>query len=274
VLVPSLFDLIVDPVSLSVLALYVAMSCWERLRPARVLPRVPHWQLRGLAAFAVYFLISSYLPFLVQEPLARLSLFDGRSLGTLGGGLLAYVLYEFLLYLWHRALHEFDALFLSFHQLHHSAERVDVSGAFWFSPLDMIGFTLVSLLALSFVLVTPQAGTLFLLLGSFSAVFQHANLRTPHWLGYVIQRPEMHALHHARGAHRNNYSDLPLFDMLFGTYENPREFAGENGYYPGASSRILAMLLCKDVSRPEEHSALVRSGRDSRAASAGSQSAP
>lgn len=248
-IVPSLLDLLVDPTSLGVFALYLGMLLWEKLRPARVLPRVTLWELRGLTAFAAYFLISSYLPLVLQASLSRVALLDARALGTLGGGLVAYLLYEFFLYVWHRALHELDGLFLCFHQLHHSAERLDVSGAFWFSPLDMVGFTLLSVLALSLVLVTPQAGMLFMLVATLSALFQHANVRTPRWLGFFVQRPEMHSVHHARGYHRNNYSDFPLYDLLFGTYENPAGFAAENGYFAGASSRVFEMLAFKDVSK-------------------------
>jgi sterol desaturase/sphingolipid hydroxylase (fatty acid hydroxylase superfamily) len=53
-------------------------------------------------------------------------------------------------------------------------------------------------------------------------MFQHANLRTPRWLGYIIQRPESHGIHHERGLHAFNYADLPLWDMVFGTFRNPR----------------------------------------------------
>ena len=51
------------------------------------------------------------------------------------------------------------------------------------------------------------------LVGFFYAVFQHANVRTPRWLGYVIQRPESHCVHHERGLHAYNYADLPVFEQ-------------------------------------------------------------
>ena len=88
-------------------------------------------------------------------------------------------------------------------------------------------------------------GALFL---TFNAMFQHANIRTPKWLGYIIQRPESHGVHHARGVHRYNYSDLPLWDIVFGTFRNPDAFEGECGLTPGASARLGAMLLGQDVS--------------------------
>jgi len=81
-------------------------------------------------------------------------------------------------------------------------------------------------------------------------MFQHANIRTPRWLGYIIQRPESHSLHHGRGVHRYNYADLPLWDMVFGTFRNPAEMQAEVGFYKGASNRVLAMLAGRDVSSP------------------------
>jgi sterol desaturase/sphingolipid hydroxylase (fatty acid hydroxylase superfamily) len=82
-------------------------------------------------------------------------------------------------------------------------------------------------------------------------MFQHANFSTPHWLGYLIQRPESHHIHHEQGVHRYNYADLPMLDMLFGTFRNPRQLAeSECGFYNGASSRIPEMLIGRDVSRP------------------------
>jgi sterol desaturase/sphingolipid hydroxylase (fatty acid hydroxylase superfamily) len=121
--------------------------------------------------------------------------------------------------------------------MHHSAERVDTYGAFWFSPFDMVGWTVLSSLALTLVVgITPEATTVVLLATALLAVFQHTNVKTPQWLGYFVQRPESHSHHHERGVHARNYSDLPVFDLLFGTFHNPRDFAPQSGFYDGASS--------------------------------------
>jgi hypothetical protein len=50
--------------------------------------------------------------------------------------------------------------------------------------------------------------------------------------------------------HQHNFSDLPLWDMIFGTFENPATFDGEAGFYDGASRRIGSMLLGRDVTSP------------------------
>lgn len=136
--------------------------------------------------------------------------------------------------------------------MHHSAERLDSYGAFYFSPLDVAGLTLVGSLSLSLIVgLSAQAVTLFLFAAMFMGIFQHTNVRTPRWLGYIIQRPESHTIHHGRGLHRYNYADLPLFDILFGTFRNPRDYEMETGFYDGASARIGDMLTFKDVSSPE-----------------------
>jgi sterol desaturase/sphingolipid hydroxylase (fatty acid hydroxylase superfamily) len=135
--------------------------------------------------------------------------------------------------------------------MHHSAERLDTYGAFYFSPLDMAGFTLIGSLSLSLIVgLSPQAVTLFLFASMFLGIFQHTNVRTPRWLGYIVQRPESHTIHHGKGLHRYNYSDLPIFDILFGTFRNPETYQMETGFYPGASARILDMLRFRDVSEP------------------------
>jgi sterol desaturase/sphingolipid hydroxylase (fatty acid hydroxylase superfamily) len=167
-------------------------------------------------------------------------------------GVLAY---EFIVYWWHRSMHASNWLWRSFHQFHHSAERIDTYGAFWFSPLDMAGFTLATSLALVLVLgVSAEAAVLTIYITFFLGVFQHANICTPQWLGYLIQRPESHSHHHGRGIHRDNYSDLPVYDLLFGTFRNPAQHQ-ENGFYQGASSRIVDMLLWQDVSSPAQRTA-------------------
>jgi sterol desaturase/sphingolipid hydroxylase (fatty acid hydroxylase superfamily) len=86
---------------------------------------------------------------------------------------------------------------------------------------------------------------------AFYALFQHWNVRTPRWLGYIIQRPESHGLHHELGVHARNYSDFPLGDLLMGTFANPSSFDGEVGFAGAALRRVGAMLLFQDVNPPK-----------------------
>ena len=249
---PTPIEILLDPISLCVLALYGGLMLWEALAPARELPRVRGWIPRALASFAVYFYLSSYLPLFWDDYLAQYQLVDLSSYGTWMGAAVGLFVYEGLLYVWHRTMHENSGLFRSFHQMHHSAERLDSFGAFYFSPLDMVAFTLLGSLSLSLIVgLAPQAVTVFLFTTLFLGIFQHTNVKTPQWLGYLIQRPESHTVHHGRGLHRFNYSDLPVFDMLFDTFRNPRGYEMETGFYHGASARVADMLLLRDVSVAE-----------------------
>lgn len=248
---PSPIELILDPISLSILGMFALLLVWERAFPARELPQVRGWNVRALGVFATVFLLSSYLPLLTDGFLARYQLFDLTGLGDYWGAAAGMLVYELGAYWWHRSLHSSDTLWKLAHQMHHSAERIDTLGAFYLSPLGIAGFTLVQSLALVLVVgLTPTAATIAVLAINFCAIFQHANIRTPRWLGYIIQRPEAHSVHHQRGHHRDNYADLPVLDLLFGTFNNPEEFHGETGFYPGASARVLDMALCRDVSEP------------------------
>ena len=112
---------------------------------------------RALVVFAVYFLLSSYLPLLWADTLAPLQLFDLSGWPTWAAAAVGLLVYELLAYAYHRGMHSVDAWFGALsHQMHHSAERLDVYGAFWFSPLDMVGWTLVPSVALT--RARPAAG--------------------------------------------------------------------------------------------------------------------
>lgn len=246
---PTPIEVLLDPISLTILAIYAGLIIWEAIFPARLLPEITGWKTRALISFVVYFYLSTYLPLWWDPILAPYQLFDLSGLGVTGGALVALFLYEGLLYAWHRALHSNDALWRVFHQMHHSAECVDTYGAFYFSLADMVGFTFLGSLALTLCIgVDPEAITVFLLITVFLGVFQHANISTPQWLGYIVQRPESHAVHHARRVHFKNFSDFPIFDIIFGTFENPAGYDHEAGFYDGASARVLDMLLFRDVS--------------------------
>lgn len=249
---PTPLEILTDPISLIILCIYVALMLWEGIFPGRKLPVVKYWRLKGLIAFTFFFFLSSYLPMFINPYLEPYRLLDLTGLGTVWGGLVAVLLYEFGVFVWHYLMHRSNFLWKTFHQMHHSAERLDTYGAFFFSPMDMIGWTVLGSICFSLIAgLTPQAITVMLLVTNFFSIFQHANIKTPQWLGYIVQRPESHTYHHARGIHKLNYSDLPLFDIIFGTFRNPKDFEHETGFYEGASDRILEMLSAKDISTPK-----------------------
>ncbi|HEY5746994.1 MAG TPA: sterol desaturase family protein [Chryseolinea sp.] len=249
---PTPLEILLDPVSLLLLLMYAALMIWEAVFPGRKLPHVKYWKLRGIVVFICFFYFTTYLPMFINPYLERFRFFDLSGLGAVAGGIVGVLLYEFGVFVWHYSLHRSDFLWKTFHQMHHSAERLDTYGAFYFSPFDMLGWAVLGSLCFGLVAgLSAPAITVMLLVTNFLSIFQHANIKTPQWLGYIIQRPESHSHHHARGIHRYNYSDLPLFDIIFGTFRNPKDFEPEIGFYHGASARIWDMLQSKDVTQPK-----------------------
>jgi len=214
-------------------------------------PNGRFWRLRaGLVTLATFYL-AGYVAIFWSTVLGDFHLLDGSGLGSWGGALAGILVYEFGHYWYHRAAHAFDWLWRAGHQMHHSAEQLDAFGAYYMHPVDTFLFTTIS----SFVFfpllgLTAEAGLIGAFFLTFNAMFQHWQVRTPRWLGYLIQRPESHSVHHGRGIHRYNYSDLPLWDLLFGTFRNPDRFQHHHGFYDGASARIGDMLLGRDITVP------------------------
>lgn len=181
-------------------------------------------------------------------------LFNGASLGVFGGAVVGVLVYEFFHYWYHRTAHRSNLVWRLGHQMHHSAESLDAWGAYYLHPLDAAIFVSISSLVLYPLLgLSPAAGAWAAAVLTFLSVFQHASVRTPEWLGYFVQRPESHAIHHARGVHAFNYADLPIWDIVFGTFRNPGEgfVTPAQGFYEGASWKILAMLAFRDVATQE-----------------------
>jgi sterol desaturase/sphingolipid hydroxylase (fatty acid hydroxylase superfamily) len=204
-----------------------------------------HWRLRGFLVTAAIFFFTGEVAVIWGKVFGSYHLFDSSGLGIFGGAALGILVYELVHYWYHRAAHSWDWLWRAGHQMHHSAESLDTFGAYYLHPFDAAMFTTWSSLVffplLGLSIEAAVVATFFL---TFNAMFQHANISTPHWLGYLIQRPESHVVHHGRGIHRHNYADLPLWDMLFGTFRNPITVEGQRVGF------IAEMLIGKDVSTP------------------------
>jgi sterol desaturase/sphingolipid hydroxylase (fatty acid hydroxylase superfamily) len=149
-------------------------------------------------------------------------------------------------------MHYFDVLWRAGHQLHHGVARVDISSAMIFHPVDsIVQGVLTGLLAAGLTNSTAHAAAWAGLWGFCVALYQHWNVRTPAWTGWIIQRPEAHMLHHERDVHARNFGDMPIWDRMFGTYGEPVSRKVELGFEPGRACRWLAMLAMIDVNKAE-----------------------
>jgi sterol desaturase/sphingolipid hydroxylase (fatty acid hydroxylase superfamily) len=236
-------------VTLVIVGTFFGFAALERILPGYRYTERPLWVLRGVGWFAVAFLVGSIVPMWTDAWLAEHALMDLSGWG-LWGVLPAALAYQLIGYFWHRAMHEVPFLW-RLHQTHHASERIDMWSALRFHPLDIAGWTVITSVSAIFLFgISLEAALLHAFLANAMAWFGHTNIRTPRWLGYIIARPENHALHHARHIHRKNYADLPLIDMLFGTFENPETAPEAAGFWDGASERTGALLLGRDVTEP------------------------
>lgn len=241
-----------DLIGLLVPATFFVMLVVERLAPARRFPPRRGWTWLGVAFLLLIGGVSTSVPLLFDPNwLARHRWLDGSGLGVAGGVALGWLVLSGINYVWHRSAHTVPLLWRLTHQIHHSPQRVDIPGATLFHPLEMVVQTLLQMFAGLIVLgLDPLAVAWLGYVVAFHGMFQHWNIHTPPWLGYFIQRPEAHCEHHRKGVHANNYGDLPWWDMLLGTFVNPRQFDGECGFETPADRRVAAMLGFADVNRP------------------------
>jgi sterol desaturase/sphingolipid hydroxylase (fatty acid hydroxylase superfamily) len=240
-----LFDSAV--VSLTVLSIAVLMIACELVKPGREWPIVRYWWLRALVldgcqAGVVWIAGSSWEPWLRDH-----RPWSADALGHVVGAVVGYFLITFVYYFWHRARHEIPLLWRWLHQVHHSPQRIEIITSFYKHPLEVIANSLLSATILYAVVgVGAVAATEAILLTGIAELFYHWNVSTPYWLGFLVQRPESHCVHHESGAHSYNYSDLPLWDVLFGTFRNPLRSPLRCGFGDD-EERLVDMLRGVDV---------------------------
>ena len=231
-----------------VLVAALAMMIVEARHPGRPFPKVAHWYARALTFNAIQalsvFTVGRVADGFFQTH--REGLLGG--LGPISGALVGYLIHSFVYYWWHRWRHEVPFLWRWIHQLHHSPQRLEIVTSFYKHPLEIAVNGVISSAVLYGALgLSPEAGTGAFLLSGLAELLYHWNVKTPHWLGYIIQRPESHCVHHEEGLHAYNYGDLPLFDWMFGTLRNPPAWEKTCGLGARNEPRIAEMLSGVDV---------------------------
>lgn len=242
-------DELAESIGLAVPAMYAVMLAVEARWPARGFPPRRGWRWVGLGFLVLIATVGAVVPLLLpMDWLAAHRWLDGTGLGVAGGTLAGWVVMSFFTYGYHRLCHASPLLWRLSHQIHHAPQRVDISGSVVFHPLEMVVQVMVQLFVTVIVLgLDPLAAALVGVVAAFHGLFQHWNVHTPLWMGWFIQRPESHCEHHRRGIHALNYADFPLWDLLFGSFRNPRRFEGECGFDGPADRRFGAMLAWRDV---------------------------
>ncbi|MEM9398641.1 MAG: sterol desaturase family protein [Verrucomicrobiota bacterium] len=234
------------------LTIVTVMFVVEKFWPANALPKVPNWWprvfLTNFCQAGIVLLLGvtwdkwtsqMHVPWALRQ-----------SLGLGWQVVVGYITITFIYYWWHRLRHNSSFFWRLCHQLHHSPQRLEVLMSFYKHPVEIMLNGLLSS-TISYVLLgaSPQAATLVTLATGVAETFYHWDIKTPFWLGPFFQRPESHRVHHQRAHHTNNYSDIPLWDMLFNTYHNPKEPIRACGFDSWREDRFDDMLAFRDVHR-------------------------
>ncbi|WP_083651499.1 sterol desaturase family protein [Vreelandella massiliensis] len=258
---------------LTVLAIvsFLSLLVCERLWPANGLPRVRAWWPRLILLVASNAMIAWLMGMSWIAWTQSASMFSlAQWVGNDPGGLIVQLLVAFFIstaweYWWHRWRHRNAFLWRVFHQLHHSPRRVELVTALYRHPVEQLFAQFFNAIIVYFLLgCSPAAGALYVFLRGGLSFFQHWNVRTPYWLGFVgfFPRPELHRMHHhEREGKTCNFADLPIFDMVFGTFHNPRKDHPElYGFTPEREDRFTDILAFRDVNRelPENLSPMHR----------------
>ena len=239
-------------------AIFFGCMLLERAFPGWPLPRVKTWPVRVVLVNVVQLGVVILAGISWEVWLSSWSIWHlGAHVSPWIGALSAYFIATFVFYWWHRWRHTIDALWLSFHQIHHSPQRLEVITSFYKHPGEMIVNSILgSLLVYTCLGLSLEAGALYTLFTALGEFFYHTNVKTPRWVGFVFQRPEMHRIHHQYARHKNNYGDITWWDMLFGTYENPKDWVHTCGFDPEKEEQLGRMLAYRDVHAVDASAAL------------------
>lgn len=184
----------------------------ERIIPDQKLPVVKGWWKRVIIINVLQLGIIILGRYSWDIWLKKVSLFSlSEQLNPILGGLVAYFIMTFVFYWWHRLRHDINFLWLTFHQIHHSPQRIETITSFYKHPLEII-FNSILIGSINFLILglSIDSAAYVLLFSSIGEYIYHMNINTPHLMGIFFQRPEMHRIHHQRSKHYNNFSDLPI----------------------------------------------------------------
>ena len=172
--------------------------------------------------------------------------------GTVLSAFITYLVVTFIYYWWHRIRHESQLFWLLCHQLHHSPNRIEILTSFYKHPVEItLNSLLSSAIAYPLMGCSIEAAALTTFITGIAEYFYHWNIRTPFYCGYLLQRPESHRIHHMYKHHTQNFADLPIWDMLFGTFRNPKHPIARCGFDQEKEDRFEDILLFRDIHNPK-----------------------
>ena len=239
------------PTALLILVTGIFLAA-ERVFPGRRLPNSSGWYVRSIGVNLIQLAITFGLGGVWIVWVGDYSVFSLVELGSPAlEGFVGWFVGIFVFYWWHKLRHR-NGFWQIFHQIHHSASRIEVLTSFYKHPIEIFVNSFITAVVLFPLLgVSLFVSLWYNLFAATGEYFYHANIKTPHWLRYFIQTPELHSIHHQYEVHEFNFSDIPIWDRMFGTYRDTVTFTHRCGFAEGAEQRIVEMLIFHDVHQSE-----------------------
>jgi sterol desaturase/sphingolipid hydroxylase (fatty acid hydroxylase superfamily) len=142
---------------------------------------------------------------------------------------LSFLILDLYMYFWHRMMHMVP-LAWRFHLVHHTDRQMNVSTAYRFHPIEIIGSSIPKLFLIwslgipsDFVLIYESVFTVIVAL-------HHSNFALPpavdRALAYIFLTPHYHRIHHSQVVNNTNSNYASVFiwwDRLFGTYRDRQD---------------------------------------------------
>lgn len=158
--------------------------------------------------------------FFIAQQFSHFGLLGGMENGPVKW-IIAFLLFDLGIYLWHLASHKNQFLW-RFHKIHHSDKTVNVTTGFRFHVFDLF---LEIIAKCIFVVVVGVQAYLVLMIEVIELIFifyHHSNLsfKQDEKISQFLITPSLHRTHHSskRTEHDSNYGIvLSLWDRLFGT---------------------------------------------------------
>jgi sterol desaturase/sphingolipid hydroxylase (fatty acid hydroxylase superfamily) len=236
--VPALFTILVAVVFLVL----------ERVAPGRELPNARGWYIRAVLINLCQVAITFATNHLWVDVFSGAPAFHLADLHMpVVEGFIGWFVGTFFFYWWHRIRH-LGGFWKLFHQVHHSPARIEAVTSFYKHPIEILSDSALAAAILYLLLGASLEGAMwFNFFAATGEFFYHSNFKSPPWLKYFIQTPELHSIHHQLDIHRYNFADLPIWDRIFGTYKDTDLFAVRCGFPRDNERKLGRMLIFQDV---------------------------
>jgi len=164
---------------------------------------------------------------------------------------LAVIILDMMIYWQHVAFHHIPILW-RLHKVHHADRDLDASSGLRFHPIEIIISMIYKMVIVVMLGAPVLAVVIFEIVLNACAVFNHANVRLPHWierpLRQVMVTPALHRIHHSVKQYETNTNygfSVIWWDKIFKSYTDAPEGTltlGLSEYQTDAPSSLMWSL--------------------------------